>query len=64
MIAGRHIVLGVTGGVSAYKSAYLARRFLEAGALVRTVMTPSSQTVGIWPPQTGLEEWPTTTDPS
>ncbi len=42
MIAGRHIVLGVTGGVAAYKAAYLARRFIESGALVRTVMTPSA----------------------
>ncbi len=42
MLAGRHIVLGVTGGVAAYKAAYLARRFIEAGALVRTVMTSSA----------------------
>ena len=43
MLAGRRIVLGVTGGVAAYKAAYLARRFIEQGAQVRTVMTPSSQ---------------------
>jgi phosphopantothenoylcysteine decarboxylase/phosphopantothenate--cysteine ligase len=42
MLAGRHIVLGVTGGVAAYKSAYLARRLIEAGAMVRTVMTPAA----------------------
>ena len=43
MFAGRRIVLGVTGGVAAYKAAYLARRFIEHGALVRTVMTPAAQ---------------------
>jgi phosphopantothenoylcysteine decarboxylase/phosphopantothenate--cysteine ligase len=42
VLAGRHIVLGVTGGVAAYKAAYLARRFIEAGSLVRTVMTPAA----------------------
>jgi len=34
--------LGVTGGVAAYKAAYLARRMIEAGAEVRTVMTASA----------------------
>jgi phosphopantothenoylcysteine decarboxylase/phosphopantothenate--cysteine ligase len=42
VLAGRHIVLGVTGGVSAYKSAYLARRLVEAGATVRSIMTESA----------------------
>ncbi len=40
---GRRIVLGVSGGVAAYKSAYLARRLLEQGADVRVVMTKSAQ---------------------
>jgi phosphopantothenoylcysteine decarboxylase/phosphopantothenate--cysteine ligase len=39
MLAGRRILLGVTGGIAAYKAAYLARRLVEAGAEVRTVMT-------------------------
>jgi phosphopantothenoylcysteine decarboxylase/phosphopantothenate--cysteine ligase len=43
MLAGRRIVLGVTGGVAAYKAAYLARRFIEHGAQVRTVLTPAAQ---------------------
>ena len=43
MFAGRRIVLGVTGGVAAYKAAYIARRFIEDGATVRTVMTASAQ---------------------
>ncbi len=43
MLAGRRIVLGVTGGVAAYKAAYIARRFIEHGAQVRTVMTTAAQ---------------------
>ena len=39
MLAGRNIVLGVAGGIAAFKSVYLARRFIEAGAAVRVVMT-------------------------
>jgi phosphopantothenoylcysteine decarboxylase/phosphopantothenate--cysteine ligase len=42
MLTGRRIVLGVSGGVAAYKSAYLARRLVERGAEVRAVMTPSA----------------------
>ncbi|NNC74093.1 MAG: bifunctional phosphopantothenoylcysteine decarboxylase/phosphopantothenate--cysteine ligase CoaBC [Acidimicrobiia bacterium] len=40
---GRRVVLGVTGGVAAYKAAYLARRLVEAGAEVRAIMTPSAR---------------------
>ncbi len=43
MPAGRHIVLGVTGGVAAYKAAYLARRLVERGAVVKTIMTAASR---------------------
>jgi phosphopantothenoylcysteine decarboxylase/phosphopantothenate--cysteine ligase len=42
MLAGRHIVLGITGGIAAYKAAYLARRLIEHGAEVRVVMTRSA----------------------
>ncbi len=42
MLAGRRVVLGVTGGVAAYKAAYLARRLVERGAAVRTVMTDAA----------------------
>ncbi|MGH8457268.1 MAG: bifunctional phosphopantothenoylcysteine decarboxylase/phosphopantothenate--cysteine ligase CoaBC [Stenotrophobium sp.] len=38
-LAGRRILLGVTGGIAAYKSADLTRRFKEAGADVQVVMT-------------------------
>ncbi len=43
MAVGRHVVLGVTGGVAAYKAAYLARRLIERGATVRVVMTEAAQ---------------------
>lgn len=43
MAGGRRVVLGVTGGVAAYKSAYLARRLMERGAIVRVVMTEAAQ---------------------
>ncbi|MEN8112966.1 MAG: bifunctional phosphopantothenoylcysteine decarboxylase/phosphopantothenate--cysteine ligase CoaBC [Actinomycetota bacterium] len=42
MLAGRRVVLGVTGGVAAYKAAYLARRLTERGAVVRTIMTDAA----------------------
>ncbi len=42
MIASRRIVLGVTGGIAAYKAAALARALVLAGAEVRTVMTDSA----------------------
>ncbi len=42
MLAGRRVVLGITGGVAAYKAAYLARRLVERGAVVRTVMTDAA----------------------
>jgi len=43
MADGRRVVLGVTGGVAAYKAAYLARRLIERGYAVRVVMTESAQ---------------------
>lgn len=38
----RRVVLCVTGGVAAYKAAYLARRFIERGCEVRVVMTEAA----------------------
>ena len=35
----KHIILGITGGIAAYKSAELTRRLRDAGAQVRVVMT-------------------------
>ena len=42
-LEGKHIVLGVSGGIAAYKSADLTRRLKEAGAEVQVVMTPGAQ---------------------
>ena len=41
-LSGRRVLLGVTGGVAAYKSVLLLRLMTEAGADVRIVMTPSA----------------------
>jgi phosphopantothenoylcysteine decarboxylase/phosphopantothenate--cysteine ligase len=41
-LAGRRVLLGVTGGVAAYKAAYLARLLRERGAEVQVVMTPAA----------------------
>ena len=40
--AGRHVVLGVSGGIACYKSCVLTRRLAEAGALVDVVLTRSA----------------------
>lgn len=43
VLSGKKIVLGVSGGIAAYKSAFLVRLFIKAGADVRVVMTPASK---------------------
>ena len=40
MLSGKHILLGVTGGIAAYKAAALCRLLVKAGAEVQVVMTP------------------------
>lgn len=42
-LKGKHIVLGITGGIAAYKSAYLLRLFIKAGAEVQVVITPNGK---------------------
>lgn len=42
MWAGRHVVVGVSGGIASYKSCHLVRRLTEAGARVDVVLTPSA----------------------
>lgn len=42
-LKGKHITLGVTGSIAAYKSAQLVRLFVKAGAEVQVVMTPSAK---------------------
>ncbi len=41
-LSGRHIVLGVTGSISAYKAADLCSKLRQAGAEVEVVMTPAA----------------------
>ncbi len=43
ILKGKHIVLGITGGIAAYKSASLLRLFVKAGAEVQVVMTPNAK---------------------
>ena len=40
--AGRHLVLGVSGGIACYKSCTLARRLTEAGAAVDVILTAAA----------------------
>ncbi len=42
MLNGRKILLGVCGGIAAYKTAELVRRFRKAGAEVQVLMTPDA----------------------
>lgn len=42
MWAGRHVVVGVTGGIASYKTCHLVRRLVEQGARVDVVMTPAA----------------------
>ena len=43
MLKGRRIILGITGSIAAYKSAFLVRELVRAGAEVRVVMTPGAR---------------------
>jgi phosphopantothenoylcysteine decarboxylase/phosphopantothenate--cysteine ligase len=42
-LSGKHILVGVSGGIAAYKSAELVRLLRQAGARVRVMMTPAAQ---------------------
>jgi phosphopantothenoylcysteine decarboxylase/phosphopantothenate--cysteine ligase len=43
VLNGKKILLGVSGGIAAYKTASLVRLFIKAGAQVQVVMTPASK---------------------
>ncbi|MFL9843909.1 bifunctional phosphopantothenoylcysteine decarboxylase/phosphopantothenate--cysteine ligase CoaBC [Flavobacterium rhizosphaerae] len=43
VLSGKKILLGISGGIAAYKTASLVRLFIKAGAHVRVVMTPASK---------------------
>jgi Phosphopantothenoylcysteine synthetase/decarboxylase len=40
---GKHIVLGITGSIAAYKAAYLVRGLIKKGCEVQVIMTPSAK---------------------
>ena len=42
-LAGKHIVLGLSGGIAAYKSAELCRALVKAGVTVQVVMTSAAE---------------------
>lgn len=42
ILSGKKILLGITAGIAAYKTAHLVRLFMKAGAEVKVVMTPAS----------------------
>jgi phosphopantothenoylcysteine decarboxylase/phosphopantothenate--cysteine ligase len=42
-LAGKHIVLGLSGGIAAYKSAELCRALVKAGVTVQVVMTQAAE---------------------
>lgn len=41
-LANRQVLLGITGGIAAYKAAELVRRLQDCGATVRVIMTPAA----------------------
>ena len=43
VLKGKKVLLGVTGGIAAYKTASLVRLFIKAGAEVQVIMTPASK---------------------
>jgi phosphopantothenoylcysteine decarboxylase/phosphopantothenate--cysteine ligase len=43
MLKGKHVLLGVTGSIAAYKSAELIRLFIKEGCLVKVIMTKHAE---------------------
>jgi len=43
VLSSKNILVGVTAGIAAYKTAYLVRYFIKAGANVQVIMTPASK---------------------
>ncbi|MGV6829220.1 MAG: bifunctional phosphopantothenoylcysteine decarboxylase/phosphopantothenate--cysteine ligase CoaBC [Flavobacteriales bacterium] len=43
VLSGKHIILGVTAGIAAYKTTFLVRLLIKKGAEVKVVMTPSAK---------------------
>lgn len=42
MLGGKNILLGITGGIAAYKTTFLVRLLIKAGANVKVILTPSA----------------------
>ena len=43
VLSGKNVLVGVTAGIAAYKTAHLVRYFIKAGANVQVIMTPASK---------------------
>ena len=43
ILRGKHILLGISAGIAAYKTAFLVRLLVKTGAEVRVIMTPSAK---------------------
>lgn len=43
VLSGKNILLGITAGIAAYKTSFLVRLFIKAGANVKVVMTPQAK---------------------
>lgn len=43
VLSGKKVLLGVTAGIAAYKTAFLVRFFIKAGAEVKVIMTPAAK---------------------
>src|SRR3954463_16053198 len=43
MLQGKKIIIGITASIAAYKSVYLVRLLIKAGAEVKVIMTPSAK---------------------
>ena len=43
MLKGKHIILGITGSIAAYKAAYIVRALIKKGAEVQVVITPAGK---------------------
>ena len=43
MLKGKNIILGISGGIAAYKSVYLLRLLVKAGAQVQVIITPNGK---------------------
>ena len=43
LLSGKKVLLGVTGGIAAYKTTYLVRLLIKAGAEVKVILTPEAR---------------------